>query len=261
MDLKYTIYQKEENIATITINRPDKRNALNRGTRRELRSILEDVVADKSLRVLIITGAGDKSFISGSDISELKELSPLGMQEFMATLGQQLYTDFENLDIPVIAMINGFALGAGLELAMACDLRIASENARFGQPEVLLGIIPGGGGTQRLPRLVGMTKAKELIYTGDLIDVREAERIGLVNKVVPLDKLEETTKELARKIASKSPVTIKIAKAAMNKGIQATLDIGLAYEAAAECLCFTSEDHMEGFNAFLEKRAAKFQGK
>ena len=261
MNLKCTIYQKENGIATITINRPDRRNALNREARKELRSILEDVTADKSIRVVIITGAGDRSFISGSDINELRELSPLEMQEFMSTLGQQLYTDFEKLDIPVIAMINGSALGAGLELAMACDIRIASENARFGQPEVLLGIIPGGEGTQRLPRLVGMTKAKELVYTGDLIDAREAERIGLLNKVVPLDKLEETTKELASKIASKSPVTIKMAKMAMNKGIQAPLDIALAYEAAAECLCFTTEDHREGFDAFLEKREAKFKGK
>jgi len=261
MNLRCTLYQKEDCIATITINRPDKRNALNRETRQELRSILEDVIADKSLRCLIITGAGDKAFISGSDINELKEFSPLGLKEFMATLGQQLYTDFENLDIPVIAMINGAALGAGLELAMTCDLRIAAENARFGQPEVLLGIIPSGGGTQRLPKLVGVTKAKELIYTGDLIDAWEAERIGLVNKVVPLNKLEETTKELASKIASKSPITVKAAKLAVNKGIQAPLDIGLAYEAAIQCLCFTSEDHIEGLNAFLEKREAKFKGK
>ncbi|MFC2045406.1 enoyl-CoA hydratase/isomerase family protein [Chloroflexota bacterium] len=261
MDLRCTLYQKEDSIATITINRPDKRNALNRETRRELRRILDDVVADKNLRCLIITGAGDKAFISGSDINELKEYSPIELKEFMATLGQQLYTDFENLDIPVIAMINGAALGAGLELAMTCDLRIAAENARFGQPEILLGIIPSGGGTQRLPRLVGMTKAKELIYTGDFIDAWEAERIGLVNKVVPLNELEETTKQLASKIVNKSPVTIKAAKLVMNKGTQSPLDIGLAYEAAIQCLCFTSEDYLEGLNAFLEKREAKFKGK
>jgi enoyl-CoA hydratase len=261
MDLRCTLYQKEGSIATITINRPDKRNALNRETRRELRSILDDVAADKELKCLIVTGAGDKAFISGSDINELREYSPLELNEFMATLGQQLYNSFENLEIPVLAMINGAALGAGLEIAMTCDLRIAAENAKFGQPEIFLGIIPSGGGTQRLPRLVGMTKAKELIYTGDLIDAREAERIGLVNKVVPLDKLKETTKELAAKIVSKSPITIKAAKLAMNKGTQFPLDIGLAYEAAIQCLCFTSEDHLEGLNAFLEKREAKFKGK
>ena len=178
MELKCTIYKKEKNIATITINRPDKRNALNRESREDLIQILEDVRSDKNIRVLILTGAGEKAFISGSDITELKELSPLQMQEFMTTIGQQLYTDFENLDIPLIAKINGFCLGAGLELAMCCDLRIASENAKLGQPELNLGILPGGGGTQRLPRLVGVGKAKELIYSGDLIDAKEEERIG-----------------------------------------------------------------------------------
>jgi len=261
MELKCTIYEKEENIATITINRPDKRNALNKESREELIQILEDVRLDKNIRVLILAGAGEKAFISGSDINELKELSPLQMQEFMATIGQQLYTDFENLDIPLIAKINGFCLGAGLELAMCCDLRIASENAKLGQPELNLGILPGGGGTQRLPRLVGVGKAKELIYTGDLIDAKEAERIGLVNKVVPLDKLDEATKELADKITAKSPITIKLAKKAINKGMQAPLDVGLGYEVGVQCLSFSTEDHLEGLNAFLEKRPAKFTGK
>ena len=261
MELKCTIYEKEKNIATITINRPDKRNALNRESREDLIQILEDVRSDKNIRVLILTGAGEKAFISGSDITELKELSPLQMQEFMTTIGQQLYTDFENLDIPLIAKINGFCLGAGLELAMCCDLRIASVNAKLGQPELNLGILPGGGGTQRLPRLVGVGKAKELIYSGDLIDAKEAERIGLVNKVVPLDKLDETAKELAGKITSKSPITIKLAKKAINKGMQAPLDVGLGYEVGAQCLSFSTEDHLEGLNAFLEKRPAKFTGK
>lgn len=260
MELKCVTYKKEEGIATVTINRPEVRNALNRLTRKELLQILQEVRTDKDISVLILTGAGDKAFISGSDITELRELSPLQMQEFMATIGQQLYTDFENLEMPSIARINGFCLGAGLELAMCCDLRVASENARFGQPEVNLGIIPSGGGTQRLPRLVGLAKAKELIYTGDLIDAKEAERIGLVNKVVPLDKLDETVKDLARKIVGKSPIIIKIAKKAINKGMQASLDVGLAYEAGAQCLCFTTKDHTEGLNAFLEKRPPKFTG-
>lgn len=261
MELKNTIYTKEEGIATIVINRPDKANAVNRDTRRELRSILEDIKADSSIRVLIVTGAGDKFFMSGSDLTDLKELSPLDMYNFMTTIGQQLYTDFESLDIPVIAMVNGLAYGLGTEFALACDIRIASENARFGQPEISLGFIPGGGGTQRLAKLVGIGRAKELIYTGGTIDAKEAERIGLVNKVVPKDKLEETVKELAQKIASKSPVAIKIAKKAMNKGTQAGLDVGLALEVLAECLCFTTEDHKEGITAFLEKRAPKFTGK
>ncbi len=261
MELKCVIYKKEEGIATLTINRSEVRNALNRQVRKELLQILQEVRTDKDIRVLILTGAGDKAFISGSDITELRELSPLQMQEFMATIGQQLYTDFENLEMPLIARINGFCLGAGLELAMSCDLRVASENARFGQPEINLGIIPGGGGTQRLPRLVGLAKAKELIYSGDLIDAKEAERIGLVNKVVPFDKLDEAVKDLTRKIASKSPIAIKLAKKAINKGMQASLDVGLACEVGAQCLCFSSEDHLEGLNAFLEKRTPKFTGK
>ncbi|HEX76807.1 MAG TPA: crotonase [Dehalococcoidia bacterium] len=259
MDLQNTIFEREDNIAIITVNRPDKRNALNKDVRRELRAILEEVKADPRIKVLVITGAGDKAFIAGSDIAELKEMSPLDFHRFAATLGQQLYTDFENLEIPVIAMINGFALGAGLELAMACDIRVAAEGARLGQPEILLGIIPAGGGTQRLTRLVGAGKARELIYTGDMIDAAEAERIGLVNKVVPAAELRPTVMELARKIASRSGVAIRLAKKAINKGANGPLELGLAYEAAMQCLAFTSEDHAEGLGAFLEKRQPEFK--
>ena len=259
MDLQNTILERENSIAIVTVNRPDKRNALNRDVRRELRAILEEVKADPSIKVLVITGAGDKAFIAGSDIEQLKEMSPLDLDRFAATLGQQLYTDIENLDIPVIAMINGFALGGGLELALACDMRIAAEGARLGQPEILLGIIPAGGGTQRLTRLVGAAQAKEMIYTGDMIDATEAARIGLVNKMVPAEELRSTVMELARKIAAKSGVAVKLAKKAINKGANGPLELGLAYEVALECLAFTSEDHAEGLGAFLEKRSPQFK--
>ena len=190
MDFQNLIYEKKDSAARIVINRPDKRNALNRATRLEMARALEDAQSDPEIRVLILSGAGDKSFISGSDLTELANFTPLEMERFMATLGQRFYTRFEQLEKPVIAMINGLCLGAGLELALACDIRIASESARFGQPEILIGIIPGGGGTQRLSRLVGIGKAKELILTGKMIDASEALRIGLVNQVTPADQLQ-----------------------------------------------------------------------
>lgn len=261
MDFKNILFEKSEGIATIAINRPEKRNALNRETRLELRNIMEGIKTDKDIRAAILTGAGDKAFISGSDISELKEMTPLEGYNFMTTLGQQLYTDMENLDIPVIAMINGLCLGAGCELAIACDIRIAADTAKFGQPEVLLGIIPGGGATQRLPKLIGMGKTKELIFTGGLIDAKEAERIGLVNKVVPYERLKEEVMSLARNIAEKSPVTIRMAKKAINRSPESTLNMGLAYEAMVECLCFSTEDRKEGMNAFVEKKKPIFYGK
>lgn len=259
MELKHTLFEKEGNVAVITVNRPDKRNALNKDVRLELRAILEEVKADPRIKVLVVTGVGDKAFIAGSDIGQLKEMNPLDYAQYSATLGQQLYTDFENLDIPVIAMINGFALGAGLELALACDIRIAAEGAKLGLPEILLGIIPGGGGTQRLSRLVGAGRAKEMIYTGDLIAAAEAERIGLVNRVVPASELRSTVMALAQKIASRSKVAMKLAKKAINKGAGCTLEQGLDYESALQCLAFTSEDHTEGLGAFLEKRPPQFK--
>jgi enoyl-CoA hydratase len=261
MSFKNILFEKAEGIATIAINRPEKRNALNRETRLELREILAELKTDTDIRVAILTGAGDKAFISGSDIGELKEMTALEMYNFMSTLAQQLYTDFGNLDIPVIAMINGFCLGGGCELAIACDIRIAADTAKFGQPEVLLGIIPGGGATQRLPRVIGAAKAKELIFTGSLIDAKEAERIGLVNKVVPCERLKEEVMNLAKNIAEKSPITIRLAKKAINKSNESTLDMGLAYEAMVECLCFSTEDRKEGMNAFFEKRKPVFSGK
>ncbi|MBM3173894.1 MAG: enoyl-CoA hydratase/isomerase family protein, partial [Chloroflexi bacterium] len=223
MNFESILYSIENGIAKIIVSRPEKRNALNQGVRTELRQALNEIDSDDTIRVAIITGAGDKAFIGGADITELKEMSPIACESRASTLGQQLYTDLENLKVPVIAMINGFCLGGGCEIAMCCDIRIASETAKLGQPEINIGIFPGGGGTQRLPRLVGWGKAKELLYTGRIVDAAEAERIGLVDRVVPPGKLETTVMELARTIASKSPVVIKLLKKTINKGIYSNL--------------------------------------
>lgn len=261
MNFENILYVKEDGIAKITVNRPEKRNALNQGVRMELRQVLNEIENDNNIRVAIITGAGDKAFIGGADITELKDMSPIACEARASTIGQQLYTDLENLRVPIIAMINGFCLGGGCEIAMCCDMRIASENAKLGQPEINIGIFPGGGGTQRLPRLIGWGKAKELLYTGRIIDAAEAEHIGLVDKVVPPTKLEPAVMELARTIASKSPVIIKLLKKAINKGMYSSLADGLSYEKSTFSLCFATEDHTEGIAAFLEKRHPQFKGK
>ncbi|MCK4331736.1 MAG: enoyl-CoA hydratase/isomerase family protein [Dehalococcoidia bacterium] len=261
MSFENVIYSKEKRIARITINRPEKRNALNQAVRMELQQALRDIEEDDSIRVAIVTGAGDKAFIGGADITELKEMTPIACEARASTLGQQLYTDIENLRVPVVAMINGFCLGGGCELAMCCDIRVASENARLGQPEINIGIFPGGGGTQRLPRLVGWGKAKELLYTGRIIDAAEAERIGLVDKLVPADELDSTVTELAETIASKSPVIIRLLKKAITRGMYTNLPDGLAYDKSTFSLCFATEDHYEGITAFLEKRQPEFKGK
>ncbi len=262
MEFQSLIYTKDEKgIVTITINRPEVRNALNIAVRKELKQAVEDITEDKDVRLVIITGAGDKSFISGADLSVLKDAPPLWMDEYSSILGQQLYTDVESLRVPVIAMINGFCFGGGLELAMCCDIRIASTNAKFGQLEINVGFFPGGGGTQRLPRLIGWGRAKELIYTGRMIDAAEAEKIGLVDRVVPPETLEPETKRLAETIASKSPLVIAMAKKVINRGMYTDLAAGLGYERANVALCFASEDCHEGITAFLEKRQPKFKGK
>jgi len=262
MDYEQIIYQKDKKgIVTITINRPEVRNALNRVVRQDLRKAIAEIQKDKDVRVVIITGAEDKAFIAGADVSILKSQSPFSIEEFTSTLSQQLYSDIESLPIPVISMINGYCLGGGLELAMCCDIRIAAENAKFGQPEINIGIFPGGGGTQRLPRIVGWGKAKELMYTGDIIDSTEAEKWGLVNEVVALDKLGEKARQIAEKIASKSPLIIKLIKKIINAGMYTDLKAGLLYEKANFSLCFASEDTNEGVSAFLEKRKPKFKGR
>jgi enoyl-CoA hydratase len=260
MDLKNIIYKKDNGIAQMIINRPEKRNALDRATRLEMVSALEDTQMDVSVTVLVISGAGGKSFIAGSDLTELSTFTPLEMEEFTSTLAQRFYTRFEQLDKPVIAMIDGLCLGGGLELALACDIRIASDTSKFGQPEILLGIMPGSGGTQRLARLIGAGKAKELIFTGNMIDATEAFRIGLVNQISPSEKLEEVVMTLAKRMAEQSSLAIKWAKKAINMGQETSLSVGLGYEALAECLLFSSKDREEGMKAFLEKRKPTFRG-
>ncbi len=260
MDLENIIYRKEDGIARIIINRPEKRNALNRAARLEMVKALEDAEGDRSIKVMILSGAGGKSFMAGSDLTELSRFSPLEMEAFTSSLGGSFYTRFEHSDRPVIAMIDGLCLGGGLELAMACDIRIASESSKFGQPEMLLGIIPGSGGTQRLPRLVGPGKAKELILTGITIDAGEALRIGLVNQVVAGDKLEETVMTLARRMTRQSPLALKWAKKAINVSQETGLGAGMAYETLADCLLFTAKDREEGMRAFFEKRKPEFKG-
>jgi len=261
MEFKDIIYSKENGIAKIIINRPEVRNALNRSVRLEIRNAIEDIEKDKSIKVAVITGAGDKAFCAGADLTVFKEATPIEIEEHASSLGQQLFNDIENLRVPVIAMVNGYSFGGGCELAMACDIRIASENARLGQTEINVGLMPGGGGTQRLPRLVGWGKAKELMYTGRIIDAAEAEKIGLVDKVVPRDKLEETVMELAKTIAGKSPIIISLIKKAVNRGMYTDLAAALDYEKDNFSLCFATEDHKEGITAFLEKRKAEFKGR
>jgi len=260
MDYENIIYKKEKGIAQLIINRPDKRNALNRATRLEMVDALEATRADSEIKVLVLSGAGGKSFIAGSDLTELSRFSPLELEEFLSTLSQRLYTRFEELEKPVIAMIHGLCLGGGLELAMACDIRIASNISQFGQPEILLGIMPAGGGTQRLARLVGAGIAKELILTGTLIDAEEAFRLRLVNRICAPDALESVTMEMAGRIAKQSPLAVKWAKKSINMGQDVGLTAGLAYELMVECLLFSGKDSREGMQAFLEKRKPVFKG-
>ncbi|MGW8192680.1 MAG: enoyl-CoA hydratase-related protein [Desulforhopalus sp.] len=249
------IYQKEENIAVITFNRPEAMNALNNQTRAEFREAIDAVAADDEIKVLILTGSG-KSFVAGSDIKEFNKTTPF-VAHNIVRLGEMV----EKLEKPVIAAVNGFCLGGGCEIAMGCDIIIASEKAKFGQTEINIGIIPGGGGTQRLQRLIGVCRAKELIYTGDIIRADEADRIGLVNRVVPMDELMPTAKEMAKKIATKSAAALKLAKTAINRGMQTNLESGLKYEYELYSISLSLEDKVEGVNAFLEKRTPKFVGR
>ena len=249
------IFEKEENIAIITFNRPEAMNALNNQTRAEFGQAIEDVAMDDAIKVLILTGSG-KAFVAGSDIKEFNETTPFAAHN-IKRLGEMV----EKLEKPVIAAVNGFCLGGGNEIAMGCDIIIASEKAKFGQTEINIGIIPGGGGTQRLPRLIGVCRAKELIYTGDIIRAEEADRLGLVNRVVPMDELMPAAKELAKKIAAKSAAALKLAKTAINLGMQTNLESGLKYEYELYSLSLSLEDKLEGVNAFLKKRAPKFVGR
>lgn len=254
------LYEKEDGIGIITVNRPKEFNAQNSEMLAELTALLTDIEADDEVGVIIITGSGDKAFIAGSDVKEMLPETSITIRKFHAA-NRLLLEKLEKLPKPVIAAINGFALGGGCELAMSCDLRIAAENARLGQPEINLGIIPGAGGTQRLTRLVGMARAKELIYTGDLIDAKTAFSIGLVNKVVPQNDLMSEAKALAQKLLTKSSVALSLAKSAINGGWQTTLSSGLDLEMQCFALCFATEDQKEGMSAFIEKRKPHFKGR
>jgi len=260
MEFKNLKLDLKDGISLITINRPKYLNALNLETLKEIDQVLEKVKEEDEVQVVIMTGAGEKAFVAGADISEMKDMDPIKAKEF-AELGQKILRKIELMKKVVIAAVNGYALGGGCELAMACDLRIASKNAKFGQPEVGLGIIPGFGGTQRLPRIVGMSKAKELIFTGEIINAEEALRIGLVSKVVEQEKLLEEAQNIAKKIMSKSMIAISLAKEAINMGGSMDIEAGMSFEAKAFALCFSTYDQKEGMIAFMEKRAPKFIGK
>ena len=253
-------YEKKDAIAYVTVNRPKVLNALNTPTWTDLRAAFEDAKADASVRGVILTGAGDKAFIAGADISELAHVDAYNAEE-SSRFGQAVLDLIENLGKPVIAAINGFALGGGCETAMACTIRIAAEHAKFGQPEVKLGLLPGGGGTQRLPRLVGKGRALQLILTGETISAQEAHRIGLVNEVVPVASLIDRAETIMKQILANAPIAVKFSLEAANKGLETSQSEGLALEASYFGICAATEDKKEGTSAFLEKRAPQFHGR
>jgi len=260
MEFKYIIYEKSEGIATITLNRPEALNAFGKEVVEEIIHALEDVKNDENVRVVVLTGSGEKAFSAGADIKAMTGMTPLKARE-LSLMGERLCLALENLEKPVIAALNGYALGGGLEVAMSCDLRIASENARVGQTEINIGLIPGWGGTQRLTRLVGRTKAKELVFTGKIIDAKTAEQLGLINIVAPPDKFKETVRQFALELASKAPVAVRVAKALINKGADIGLDSALALEREGFGVVASTEDLKEGVSAFTEKRKPIFKGK
>src|SRR5437870_3774653 len=253
-------YEKKGSIAYVTVNRPKVLNALNTPTWTDLRAAFEDAKTDASVHGVILTGAGDKAFIAGADISELAHVDAYEAEE-SSRFGQGVLDLIENLGKPVIAAINGFALGGGCETAMACTIRIAVEAAKFGQPEVKLGLLPGGGGTQRLPRLVGKGRALQLILTGEMISAQEAYRIGLVNEIVPAAELVARAEAILKTIASNAPIAVRLSLEAANKGAETSQSEGQLLEASYFGLCAATEDKKEGTTAFLEKRAPQFQGR
>lgn len=254
------LYEVKDGIARITFNRPNVLNALNRKTIEELGDCLNAARDDDAVRVLILTGGGDKAFVAGADINELAKQTPVNGKEF-ALFGQEVIQRLETIGKPSIAAINGFALGGGCEVALACTMRIASKNAKLGQPEVKLGILPGYGGSQRLPRLCGKGVAQELILTGEMITADEALRVGLVNRVVELSELLATAEGIAKKIAANAPLAVKYAMEAVERGMEMPQEEGLFLEATLFGLCCATEDMREGTRAFLEKRPAKFEGR
>jgi enoyl-CoA hydratase len=260
LTLENVIYDKKGSIAYVTLNRSKVMNALNKATINELRAAFEDARDDSTVRGVILTGAGEKAFAAGADIAEIANNTAVEAEE--ATRRGQALTDLiENLGKPVIAAVNGFALGGGCELAMACAIRVAAESAKFGQPEVKLGVIPGYGGTQRLPRLVGKGRALKLILSGDIIDAAEAYRIGLVDELVPDTHVIERAETVLKKIIANAPISVKYALEAVNKGLETSVAEGLLIEASLFAVCASTDDKKEGTSAFLEKRAPKFQGR
>src|ERR1700731_1461910 len=258
--LQNVLYEKMKGIAYVTMNRPKVLNALNTPTWADLRAAFEDARDDEAVRGVILTGAGDKAFIAGADVSELAHVTALQAEQ-ASRFGQEVLDLIENLGKPVVAAINGFALGGGCETAMACTIRIAVENAKFGQPEVKLGLVPGGGGTQRLPRIVGKGRALQIILSGEMITAQQAYRIGLVNEVVPAADLITRAEAILKQISANAPLAVKYSLEAVNKGLQTSQDEGLSLEASLFGLCAGTEDKKEGTQAFLQKRAAQFQGR
>jgi enoyl-CoA hydratase len=259
MTYEHLILKVEDSIGFLTINRPAALNALNTAVLNELYQAVQNIEEDENIRVLIITGAGEKAFVAGADITELSRLNALQGKYFVAN-GHQTMSAFQKLPIPVIAAVNGFALGGGLELALACDFIYASENAKFGLPEITLGLIPGFGGTQRLARIIGKNMAKELIFTGKMLSAAEAFQLGFVNKVLPQDQLIEEVVKTAKLIAARGKVSLNAAKQAINQGLNVDLATACEIEIDAFALCMSSEDAKEGTHAFLEKRKPQFKG-
>ena len=260
LTLANIMYQKTGAFAYVTVNRPKVLNALNKATWADLRTAFEDARDDAAVRGVILTGAGDKAFIAGADISELAHVTAFEAKQ-SSRFGQEVLDLIEDLGKPVIAAVNGFALGGGCEAAMACTIRIAAEHAQFGQPEVKLGLVPGGGGTQRLPRLVGKGRALQLILSGAMISAQEAYRIGLVNEIVPTADLITRAEEILKQISANAPIAVKFALEVTNKGLETSQSVGLLLEASYFGLCAGTEDKKEGTSAFLEKRAPQFHGR
>ena len=258
--LENLLYEKKGAITYVTLNRPKVLNALNQRTWENLRTACEDARDDAAVRGVILTGAGDKAFIAGADISELAQVTAVEAEK-SSSYGQEVLNLIEHLGKPVIAAVNGYALGGGCETAMACTIRVAVEHAKFGQPEVTLGLIPGGGGTQRLPRLVGKGRALQLILSGGMISAQEAYRIGLVNEVVPAAELITRAEAILQQIFANAPIAVQYSLEAVNKGLETSLAEGLALEASLFGLCAGTEDKKEGTQAFLQKRPPQFQGR
>jgi enoyl-CoA hydratase len=259
MDYENILFEVQDGVGVLTFNRPKALNALNARTLDEVNDVIEGVLQDSDIRVLVLTGAGEKAFVAGADITAFQTMNPLQARHF-AERGQNIFFKLEHLPKPVIACVNGFALGGGCELAMSCDFIYASDKARFGQPEINLGLIPGFGGTQRLARMIGRAKAKELCMTGEMIDAQLARELGLVAKVFPAEDLTRETMKTATQLATRAPGVLRSLKHVINRGVDVDLRSGCALEAEAFGLCFGSQDAKEGIAAFLEKRKPAFKG-